>query len=724
MSYVRASANLVVDNPHADGRITQWGIGRDWVAAEPRQGAGPGFAADVAGQYGWEYQNTFEYIDKLRGIAPIGVYTEVDMALDGWTVLRGKWKESSTAATLQHKYLHFYDARPGLGALGEWGQIKSNADFAPNFEMHIWRFPPDRQETDAANVTVAMHGDGIAPSYCIVLPSARVGKVEGVTSSEDKLNYPQLWGRPQGGNWALIDTFTGTGLVNRPGQQADWQAMRVEYTAGWMLVRFAGTKETWAYTGSWLDAAGVRHSFALTAGPLEIQVCGHTAMFNVGALSYPTEATLKPSVVFVTGNLINPTPQYRYIYHAPAGNTLTITAESLGGGKRPQVVFAGPGTSRAVLYNVQEYRSATIGGASSVPVESQGNEDFALTSISGELNSKWRGATLEATVKARTGKTIPAFKGNSKLVAKVTLDPSDAAIWYTLFTGYLTPQERFEEAGALGKVQHTLHATDWLESRGKHKVMYWHSSYEGWPIRDAFEYILNRAGVPASLISVDDSVTGNLPLTNPQGDRGLQFRPDESVVSALDKIAQVCGLRWGVKQDGTIFLGPQYAHVAGHYDFTLDDTTTEASHFKSFRHVRGTDDYFNVLAALVGEGFTSAGRIYMDTGSIGTEADENFIGDDWWRFEGNPEADSLDLAMTRLWASRAEGAHLIYFRLTDHPELLPDQEVRVRVTNSGVTQNSIFRITRKSWSLTDPLGAARFEQELEAVKVEEGIPDA
>ena len=36
MAYTRAVAKLVFDNAHADGRITEKGIGRDWEAHEPR----------------------------------------------------------------------------------------------------------------------------------------------------------------------------------------------------------------------------------------------------------------------------------------------------------------------------------------------------------------------------------------------------------------------------------------------------------------------------------------------------------------------------------------------------------------------------------------------------------------------------------------------------------------------------------------------------------------
>lgn len=731
MSYVRAAGNLIIDKPNADGRVTTWGIGRDWQAAEPRDKSGGGkYAADLAGSFGWQYGLQFEYLEKLRGIAPIGTYTEADMDLDGWTVTQGMWQESSTAGAMKKKHLHFYDARPARVAANAWGIVQSNASYHPNFEVHLWRFPADENETDPNIVSLVLTGNGSAPEYALVLPAGQTS-TSPFSATTGTYKHPQLWGRPQGSAvWSLIDEHKGSGVVNVPGQRADWQAVRVEYTAGWLLVRFSGSEEAWAYSGPWRDAGGTAHNFALTTGPLLVEVLGHTAMFNVGELTYPASATLYPSATLLVGPQVNPTPSYRLIRSLDSGAGMTVAARTWGGGTQPAVTFTSDTHGRGVLYNVQEYRTPTIGDASSSAVESKANADFALTALSGELNAKWRGARLDATIKARAGKTLPTIYANAKIAAEVTLEATGGT--YTkLFTGYHTPRERILEVGALGKVECNVTAADWIESRARHKVLYWHCSYEGWPVDDAFRHILNRCGVPDSLISIHADVDAEhlgafyyLPIPNPAGDRGLQFRPDENVVGALDKIAGTRGLRWGVNQNGEVFLSPQYAHVAGHYDWTVDDSTQTAADFRAFRHVRGADDYFNVLAALVGEGWNSAGRLYADMASMETPGAAGYVGDDWWRFEGNPEADNLDLAMNRLWDTRGDGADLIYVKLQDQPTLLPDQELRVRVTGFEVTQNSIYRIIRKSWRLGDPNGTARFEQELEAVLVEEGTPDA
>ena len=85
-------------------------------------------------------------------------------------------------------------------------------------------------------------------------------------------------------------------------------------------------------------------------------------------------------------------------------------------------IFTSSGGMRAVLYNVQEYREATVGNAQSNPLTTVGNPALQLVSIRGELTSAWRGATLDAELKAAQGETLPELKTNDKVEAAVSLD--------------------------------------------------------------------------------------------------------------------------------------------------------------------------------------------------------------------------------------------------------------------------------------------------------------
>lgn len=721
MTYVRAAAKLVLDNPNADGQIVLWGIGRDWVAAEEKA-TFVGISADVAGSYGWQYGGCFRYVERLKGIAPLGSAPETDMKLSDWTPIAGSWCESSTAGALKRRYLHCYDGRPNLTSA-----IRSNAIFRPNLTVRVWRFPPDQETTQADAFEIRFLGNGRCPEYALLLPSIGPGgsQFENLTGVADgEYRDPLLLGRPKGvTKWAIIDVGKGGTAARTSDAAPVFQVVTLEYVAGWLLIYLSDSPDVWAYTGDWTDANGIVRNFALVPGRVRITVYNHTAMFNSAQVTYPASADLVPSAWFYTGPLVNPSPSYRVIGYTPPGTALFAAPQGGAGKTRPVVTFTSSGENCAVLYNVQEYRPAVIGNAQSDPVSTEGNPDLQIVSLRGYVDDSWRGAHLEAELKAQPGRTLPELKANCRVSASVSLD--GGATWTQMFTGYNVPLEKRLDAGALGRTRATLHAADWIEARGRHKPMYWHCSLEGWPVDEAFKYILGRAGVDESLIAIDPAISAAtmgayyyLPLADPRGDRILQFRPDENVVTALDRIAALRDLQWGVDENGIFFLRPRPVHAPGHYDFVIDDAAADAEDFRSFRRVRGLEDYYNVLAVLAGDGFTAAGRMVMDLASIQDPTARNYLGDDWWRFEAEPEGDSLDRIVSRLWAQREEGIDLVYWRTDGHPELMPGLYGAIYVSGVDLPEGAIGRIVAKSWEVSDPTGAARFTQELTLAIVE------
>ncbi len=733
MSYTRAAAKLIIDNPNADGQITQWGIGRDWQAAEERalfQGA----SYNLTGQYGWCYNGQFEYLEKLKAIAPLGLATFADMDLDDWTVTQGVWQETSKSGPLRTTHLEFYDTRPGLVATNEYGILTSKGVFTNNLAFDIWRFPAGHDETDPCVFEIHFLGNGGCPIYALSFPAAGPGGAqyqEHFGQGGAQYQSPALIGRMPGQTtWAIIDEWKSGGAPQQAKgfqSKAFYQGLRVEYTDGWLLVTMTGTGETWAYNGPWFDAAGIQHNFAMVSGQVQIRVCGHTAAFAMEQLLYPASVLLYPSACFYTSSLVNPTPSYALIGATPAGTAIGAAVNVVaGGGSRPALTFTSTGSQRAVLYNVGEYRAATIGNAVSNPFTTAGSAAMQIQSLRGELNSSWRGATVEAELKSAPGETMPELKTNDKVEADVSLD--GGTTWTKLFTGYNVPLEKWVEEGGLGRVKANLHAASWDEARGKRKAMLWNCSFEGWAVDLAFSYLLNRAGVPDSMIDIDAAVSEAsmgaayyLPVGNPKGERLLQFRVEENLTSALDQIAKLRGLQWGVDVDGKCFLRPPLVHTPGYSDFTVDDTVASAADFRSFRRVRSVDDYFNCLLVLAGEGFNLASGLWMDTDSINVPTDRNFLGDDWWHVETQPEGDDLQQIASRLWTARTEAADLIYWKTSQNADLLPDMYLKIAVSNLDIATNSIYRITRKSWQIQEPAGACRFQQELEAMLVEVAV---
>ncbi len=67
----RPSCNVILDRADCDGRKTVFGLGRDWIAAEPVKEAKQ--TGDLGLQWGWDYGDEFEYIpDPVMAIAPKG----------------------------------------------------------------------------------------------------------------------------------------------------------------------------------------------------------------------------------------------------------------------------------------------------------------------------------------------------------------------------------------------------------------------------------------------------------------------------------------------------------------------------------------------------------------------------------------------------------------------------------------------------------------------------
>lgn len=730
----KALVNLTLDNPDADGRVTVWGVARDWPASEPKASL-TSYTPDLGGEYGWEYGQTFEYIERLKAIAPLGTGTRANMALTDWTVSSGLWRETPTAGTFKANFLHYYDGGANKYATGDYGVIQSNADHGPDLLFYIRRYPSDTADTDPPLFCIVFYGDGTGPQYQLVLPAFALGgtvwrDLTGTAGS--RLQHPFLLGLGPGlsgaGQWKVIDECKSGGAPQRTQGDEDEgyhvQVVKIEYTDGWLLVNFSGASQTWAYSGDWIDALGRTVPFSMPTGPIGVNVCGHTAAFLMADLCYPTSHVLDASAWLRTAANLEPTPNYSALTYEPAGTSIAIAEHpsSVPGVSKPRATFTSTGAARAVLYNIAEWRDATIGAANSVPVSSVANDDLRVIEASGTLNDQWRGATATVTVRAKNGHTLPDIQPNGKVLLDVGLKETAAApTFMRQHTGYVLPPEY--ELSAPSRTTATIHCADGVEVRLQHKTMLWTCSFEGWTVGEAFSYILNRSGVPDTMIAIDAAITADpttytLPIGNPKGERVLKFRPDEGVVNALDTICETRDCQWGVDQDGDYFVRPRLQHTPGYYDWTLDaDTLGEDEIVYSFRAAQTLDDYCNVLYVLAGNGVNAQASLLWDYASITDDTAGDFIGDDWWQVVVKSDADDPAQVAALLWARRAELSQAIFFTLRSHPELLPDQYVYVQNVGCGVADGSIFRITRKSWRVG--ADGADFQQDFEAVLVEE-----
>ena len=735
-TYVRAAANLIIDKPHADGMLTQEGVGRDWPATEPKEETFA-FTPDVGAPYTWCYRDVCEYVDRLKAIAPIRTFTRGDMALTDWTLstLSGEdqWKLSSRAAHSRYRMLHMFDA--AISQYSVSGHVPTattvSAAWGPNLQFWVWRGGRPKGETDPCLFAIHLRPTtGI--EYALVFPAQQEGGKyhSDNTGITDALQTtPFLMGLVPGeAYWTIITRKQGgaSPTIGAVGSEARLEVIRIEYDDGFMLVRTGERDKGWVFGGKWTSYGGTQQTFALEPCRVEVRVLGHTAMFGMNSLYAPLSAAIWPrDYLQLPSSDYNQTPQYKKISYEPAGTSITVAADAHPSNAlwiRPKATFATTANgSRPLLYCIQEYRTATVGSADSVPVDTFGNDNFKLLELSGQVSATWRGSSITAKIRANPGHDLGDVAPNAKITAIIGANNAEG-VAFTMFTGYVPPPEKemlggAQDAGAHhAKLEATLQAYDIVEARLARKDLLWHCSYEGWTEKAAFEHILNRCGVPAALISVDAACVNILPSATARGARRYKFAPDAKAPQALQSIADAFGRRWGVRRDGVVFLEPRYTHVTGHYDYTLDYLTTDPSWVQThIKYTRTLGDFANFLQVLVGEGPDATARIIADRDSMWTPGTAAFIGDIWTRFVSYPDAADINAIATELWREIGYWQTHIEFSIQDHPLLWPDDELLLSIPTSVCPAGSIFRILGKSWSVDRD---GRFRQTIQAVRVE------
>jgi hypothetical protein len=726
MSLHPATVNLTLDNANCDGRITTQGFGLDWPAHDGHQAGDP-----LLGQSAWQYDAAVQYIPPLNAIAPAGYCTRTSQVIGAyaWVPRQGLWELSPTSGYLKTRWLHYYDGRGNRVAANAHGVIRSMQTFAPNLGLWIWRFAGSSVDTDPPLVALHFLGDlSGGPEYMVMFPgaSATQSRINGNTRA---WSCPMLLGREfSGAPWVILDECRRqSGRSHDAGGRPEPSFVSIEYLDGCFLCNLGG--ETWSYRGAWTAASGREIDFVLPTGVLELEVCGHPAMLAVNAITYPAKATVRPVVPVRVPGGWQTAPLYRALAATEPGTTAVVVAQDgllPFGESRPIVELQTTDSHRrAGLYAVQEYRVAEIGDVSSNPVETDGNPNLGVLEISGSLNDRWRGASLTATLEPEGADyALDIIKSNVKLSAEVSLAPAGSGDGPALmFTGYVLPQEPERSSEFPGHVTAKLQAADWIEARGSGHFMLYHPSYEHWPIKDAFEYILQRAGVAATNISVSAAITAAshlLPRSPDPGRRSFDFRPDQTVVSALDAMVAAVDCEWGVDQNGICFLRPRWTRAAGYFDYELTDDELEPEDIlPRFSATGSIQDFINCLAVIVISGGRQSGQLLLDSASMADPAAANFIGEDRWAVETLRDPALLHAVAQTLWQQRHRLSRTVYWDLISHPEWLPDHYIKVSVAGCDVPEGTICKITRKSWSVDRD---GQFRQGFDAVVVEEVAP--
>ncbi len=704
-----ANVNLIFDNAHCDGLLTKWGFGRDWAASEPRY-AGGGWDPQMIEPTAWQYDADVEYIPPLNCLAPAPRLSRGGWEMDDYVVESGLWRVTGTAGYLRVPWLHYYDGQPNRLAASQYGSIYLSHEYPTGIAVWTWRFPGTAVDDDPPLVAIWLMGDGVCPVLMLVLPGysggdGLAGDLLGVSGRA--FDKPLLCACPIGGTqWTILDQGEDAGQSQTIGEYSQLQQIVWEYLDGCALIRLGNLSNYWCFGGDWYDAEGKKHTYEQRPGPVRIQVCGHPAMFNVSEIVYPEVAYARPRVRAFLGEQFAGTPKYRAISGSndPTGLLASVTVaedEYLPepDATRPVATFVSeePGRyCRACLYTIQQYDAPEFAAGVSNPVTTDNNAQMSVVEASISLSRRWRGATLQARVEAAPGETLGAIKTNSKVVANLSLD--NGATYLTKFAGYVLPQEPGRD-GQVDQVGSDLRAACGIEARLSRKTMLFHPSFEGWPLDEAFTYVLQRAGVPEGLIYIDAGITEEagyvLPSATRKGQRQFQYRAEETPVGALDHMVAALDCEWGYGVDGRYFLRPRLEWDGDTVDFVLEDTPADTADFLlSFRAAQSVEEYINVLVALTECGSDSQARMLLDKASWQDATSDLFIGDDWWHLEVLRERANLEAVADLLWQRRNKLQRLCWFDLHGHPELLPDMFVECRISGCDIPEGTVFRISR------------------------------
>lgn len=760
MPYIRAHSALTIDYADADGMYKALSIGRDWRAIDVAEAERlRGFTPDVGSGCGWDLEDRFELLPELGGIAPLASCTLAHMALTGsgsyaWRVNSGSWRVGENAGRFRTRWLHFYD-----GSIDATGRVTSTTALGPNLMLWLWRLGAHPGTSIAPLVQVRLNGAGPdGETYVIGLPGQRQ-----TDTGDDQIATPQpyLMGSADGNvTWEVISIYEASASprLSASGMADSLEALRIEWIGDALVIRFAGAERPWVVRGLWPDR---ETPVDIDNCTVSVYVQGHTLKFAAAPLTVPESIELRPLAWFrvtaASPYVATPTGyRLRGIEDAGQGASLSVVPDIDGENSQPVVTFAAAEAAegyRAVLRNVQEYRTATFTGARSAPVTTTGRTDFTLMSMSGQVDESWRGTTLSADVRGRIPSDLYHLRANLKVQAAIGFSRHDEADWgpLTYCTCYLTPPERVRSGG----VWHTsgaMEAQDIIEARMAKKHVGFQCSFGGWTLTDAWSYAVAAAGVPPDLLltGVHDGINYTAGIADtilaagqvlPEGRPDAPaFAFDEStdwpsaidVIVAAGQIAsryvpeRTVGLEWGASRLGRLFLTPQWEWEVGTSDYTLDATATGRDMISEWRETLSFGDFRNLIYVIAGEGVEAAAAMFVDA-QWSNAAARRFVGDLWSHFERLSDGASPQVRLVALWEEIARWHHLFQVELHDEPTLVPDTGIwpghvftadvagtRAYDETLGATPGR-FKVINKAWEVGND---GRFKQTLTGVRVD------
>jgi len=659
MALIGPAAELVVDNPDADGLLEKHGYAYDW-RFEPGKNADPVTATSL--HPSWIGENC-ELVPVLHALGLRGYATKVDMELGQWQIVVGEyWKTARPAGRPRAKYLFWHDARPNQS-----GSVLSRGEFEPRVALWAWRFSPPDGQTDLVMLEITLHGNGLGPAYSLQIPL------------HDYLHkYPRLWRHEVGeAGPHLVDELqrydaARMGMSDDAAEQQVW----IEETDGVLVMNLTGAAEPWVYKPE--DGQGP------SRGHVSVTFRGHCGLFNLQPIQYPSQGTAQPSSFIAVPEWMTQTPQYLPVTGGVGAAVASEDPASGSGLTRPVVTLVRTQSfKRPVVYTLHQYHEPQFRAGVSTPRSTAGDENLLKLRWRRRLYRGWR-----FWAELRDFERVYDWRGNEKVSVKAGWESAATQV----MVGYLSGPARRRETGEyLGRSTVEIEGRDYIAGRlAGRKYMAWYGSPVGWNFAQWFTHVLRRSGVPPSLLEVADDGYVIEAAADRRRTR-YQFRNDVDVVQALDELVRSRGWVWGVNEQGKIWAGPR-AQYGGVADFVLDDKAVREEErlvwVEAERAAEGFRNYVAVFSSA--EGMDAA--IWHDEASHRDRQAAAFIGDDWWEVIVAPDEREPWVAAWQTFQETRQWRCDILWETSGQPGLKPGQFVEVRVGGLGVPEGVVFQI--------------------------------
>lgn len=744
MSNLRAVAEFQIGEPDADGRIDKFGWGTTWQFNLPGAHGQPvwvhgisadGYADWAVGQNyevgdivaherpllgnnpkvgvrcstahtssddnepfvgeNWRtYWDTgeVEILPELKCACPAGFPCPTDIGEAGITIYCGNWRTAKPYCPHNYTYWHLYRVAPGMTGL-----IRTTWS-AYNFWVRLIRFAPAPNEHLPNEVSIgliAVNADDLIHEWGLKLPGPN-----------NTIQRPQLWRYstilpPTPSLWSELE------VDSRPASESGgvWeQVLTIEQLGPYLRIAATGAQQ-WTQYILRPDVTTDDYQFRYY---LSVYAQGHPIMAAIQPIWYSRYAEMRPSTYYSLPAEYSNTVHIRTATDTPSGTSVLAATEvsSLNPRAiRPVVRFySTEPLSRAVVWRVDSYATAEF-------TDGRGEmETQTVARVRWTRNNEWRNAELEAELPA--GTTVPDWKGNNKVSLRVALEPTGAGEpdYIDKFTGYLLEPEPAidDKVPQLRRV--TLRAIDGVGMRLSKHFMVSAIPPGGMTLEDWFTLVLNNAGVPESLIEVDEEVA-DLTIADPvpRSMPRLQFGKDQTVVNALDEVINnTTGLQWGVRGDGTYFVRkrPEYD---GTPDWVLDEgTVTDTDVVFAFESTRSSEDFRNYVYVAAKDDYGQLKSVIVRNSASHTdETDDRFIGEDWWKVVLAPDERNPEMRAQLELDESLKPSHNIVWK-TCIKDLSPGQFVRVDVDNFNIPAGTVFEIVEESGEIAGNDGWQEF----------------